>query len=76
MAARKVTGQVSPNITHKHAFPRAESMLFPAVVTGCTSGIGREFAVQLSKAGFKLLLISRNEASLKALQAELSCVWT
>ncbi|CAD6571032.1 MAG: hypothetical protein CYPHOPRED_004262, partial [Cyphobasidiales sp. Tagirdzhanova-0007] len=42
-----------------------------AVVTGCTSGIGREFAFQLSKAGFKLVLVARNEQALNALQKEL-----
>jgi len=42
-----------------------------AIVTGCTSGIGREFALQLSKAGFKVLLVSRNEKALLALQSEL-----
>lgn len=43
-----------------------------AIITGCTAGIGREFALQLSRAGFKVLLISRNGESLKALQGQLS----
>lgn len=41
------------------------------VVTGCTAGIGREFALQLSKAGFKILLVARNEKELEKLQSEL-----
>ena len=52
-------------LTYYHLLPRA-------VVTGCTSGIGREFAQQLSKAGFRVLLVSRDEKALAKLQTELS----
>lgn len=42
-----------------------------ACITGASSGIGREFAVKLSKMGFNLILISRNEFALKKLAASL-----
>lgn len=50
---------------------QAELKFLYLVVTGCTSGIGREFALQLSKAGFKVLLVSRDETALKQLQTQL-----
>ena len=34
------------------------------VVTGASDGIGREFAIQLAKAGFNVLLAARNQAKL------------
>jgi len=37
-----------------------------AVVTGASDGIGREFAIQLAKAGFNVLLAARNQAKLDA----------
>ncbi|KAG9024332.1 hypothetical protein FRB95_011641 [Tulasnella sp. JGI-2019a] len=42
-----------------------------AVITGCTDGIGREFALQLAKAGFNVVLLSRTESKLKALATEI-----
>ena len=36
------------------------------VVTGASDGIGREFAIQLAKAGFNVLLAARNRAKLDA----------
>ena len=36
-----------------------------AVVTGSTSGIGYEFALQLAKKGFNIILVSRSESKLK-----------
>lgn len=42
-----------------------------AVITGASSGIGAEFARQLSGEGYTLVLVARNEARLKALQTEL-----
>jgi 17beta-estradiol 17-dehydrogenase / very-long-chain 3-oxoacyl-CoA reductase len=36
------------------------------VVTGASDGIGREFAIQLAKAGFNVLLAARNQAKLDA----------
>ena len=45
-----------------------------AIVTGSTSGIGKEFAEYLAKKGMSLLIISRSEDKLKAQQVELSAI--
>ncbi|CAE7230333.1 unnamed protein product [Rhizoctonia solani] len=42
-----------------------------AVVTGATDGIGREFASQFAKAGFNILIASRNQEKLDAFASEL-----
>ncbi|MEZ4826165.1 MAG: SDR family oxidoreductase [Bacteroidia bacterium] len=42
-----------------------------AVVTGASSGMGREIAVLLARAGFKLILTARRQQQLEALAAEL-----
>ncbi|KAJ9122805.1 hypothetical protein QFC24_004236 [Naganishia onofrii] len=42
-----------------------------AVITGCTSGIGESFAKQLAKAGFNVLLVSRNKQALDELAQEI-----
>ncbi|KAJ7125009.1 3-ketoacyl-CoA reductase [Mycena epipterygia] len=42
-----------------------------AVVTGASDGIGKEFALQLAKAGFNVLLVARNAELLAALGAEI-----
>jgi len=42
-----------------------------AVVTGASDGIGREFAIQLAKAGFNILLAARNQAKLDAVVDEI-----
>ncbi|KAJ9101778.1 hypothetical protein QFC21_003117 [Naganishia friedmannii] len=42
-----------------------------AVITGCTSGIGESFAKQLAKAGFNVLLVSRNKRVLDELAQEI-----
>ncbi|NQU36435.1 MAG: SDR family NAD(P)-dependent oxidoreductase, partial [Actinobacteria bacterium] len=43
-----------------------------ALVTGPTSGLGRQFAIQLAAAGHDLILVSRDETRLTELSMELS----
>ena len=38
-----------------------------AIVTGCTQGIGRHYAVELAKLGMNIVLVSRNESKLEDL---------
>ncbi|KAG6879160.1 hypothetical protein C0992_004693, partial [Termitomyces sp. T32_za158] len=42
-----------------------------AVVTGASDGIGKEFAFELAKAGFNILLVARNNALLKATASDI-----
>lgn len=41
-----------------------------AVITGASDGIGRQFAIQLAKAGFNVFLIARSEDKLKNVAME------
>jgi len=41
-----------------------------AVITGASEGIGREYALQLAKAGFNLVLVSRTTANLERVATE------
>lgn len=43
-----------------------------ALITGASDGIGKEFALQLARAGYNLLLVSRTESKLTALVDEIS----
>ncbi len=43
-----------------------------AVVTGASSGIGREIAIQLAEAGLNLVLVARGQATLQQLADELT----
>lgn len=45
-----------------------------AVITGASDGIGKEFALQLAREGFNLLLVSRTQSKLDALAASISGV--
>ncbi|KAI5287092.1 hypothetical protein KEM52_001753 [Ascosphaera acerosa] len=42
-----------------------------ALVTGASDGIGREFALQVAGAGYNVLLVSRTQAKLDAVAAEI-----
>ncbi len=50
----------------------SEFSTFHQVVTGATDGIGKEYAKQLARRGFNLLLISRTEARLQETATEIS----
>jgi hypothetical protein len=52
-------------------FPSACQLNDTKVVTGASDGIGREFAIQLAKAGFNVLLAARNQAKLDAVVDEI-----
>lgn len=43
-----------------------------AFITGASSGIGREFAINLSHRGYSLILTSRNKSALDNLAASLN----
>ena len=42
-----------------------------ALITGASSGIGAEFAVQLAESGFNLVLVGRRKQKMDALAASL-----
>ena len=54
----------------KEATGRQESEM-RALITGASSGIGRDMALYLSKLGWKLIITGRNEASLRNLRQRL-----
>lgn len=41
------------------------------VVTGATDGIGKSYAKQLAQQGFNIVLVSRTQAKLEAVAAEI-----
>jgi 17beta-estradiol 17-dehydrogenase / very-long-chain 3-oxoacyl-CoA reductase len=42
-----------------------------AAITGCTDGMGKEFALELARKGFNMLLISRNPNKLSHVAQEI-----
>lgn len=42
-----------------------------AVITGASDGIGKEYAIQLAKKGYNILLVSRTQSKLDALAGEI-----
>lgn len=44
-------------------------------MTGASEGIGREYALQLAKKGFNVLVMARNKAALSALVNEIGEHW-
>ncbi|KAJ3574422.1 hypothetical protein NP233_g1780 [Leucocoprinus birnbaumii] len=46
-----------------------------AVVTGCTDGIGKEFARQLGKAGFNMILAARDVSRLNDISREIELMY-
>jgi 17beta-estradiol 17-dehydrogenase / very-long-chain 3-oxoacyl-CoA reductase len=43
-----------------------------ALVTGGSDGIGKEFAVQLARRGFNIILVARNEEKMNAVRTEIT----
>ena len=41
-----------------------------ALITGASSGIGREFAIKLSEMGYDLILVARRKTKLEKLKKE------
>lgn len=48
-----------------------QGLMLLSVVTGASEGIGREFALQLARKGFNVVVSARNSAALDALVAEI-----
>lgn len=59
---------------HTH-LPRIQflfwSFFYFIVVTGATDGIGKSYAKQLAKQGVNIILVSRTQAKLEAVAAEI-----
>ena len=56
---------------HRQQHKITSRLTLPAVVTGASEGIGKEFALQLAKKGFNIVVSARNAAALDALVAEI-----
>jgi len=46
-----------------------------ALVTGASDGIGKEFALQLARRGFNIVLVARNEEKLSAVRTEITTLY-
>jgi 17beta-estradiol 17-dehydrogenase / very-long-chain 3-oxoacyl-CoA reductase len=66
----KVLGRVSVT-TFFGLFSNADGGML-SVVTGASDGIGAEFAVQLAKAGFNIILVGRDEQKLSDIQNKIA----
>ena len=40
-----------------------------ALITGASSGLGKDFAIKLSNLGYDLILVSRNKTNLKKIRS-------
>lgn len=56
---------------HSYTTRWRKAKVVPSVVTGASDGIGKEFALQLAKAGFNIVLVARNKAKLEAVAADI-----
>lgn len=45
-----------------------------ALVTGASDGIGKQYALQLARAGFNMVLVSRTASKLKSVSSEISAI--
>ncbi|KIL65254.1 hypothetical protein M378DRAFT_10893 [Amanita muscaria Koide BX008] len=45
-----------------------------AVITGASDGIGKEFSLQLAKAGFNVFLVARNKTTLESVASEIQVI--
>ncbi|WP_239014768.1 SDR family NAD(P)-dependent oxidoreductase [Archangium violaceum] len=65
-------------INQQHSWPKGRTKMGSvsnkgkAVITGASSGIGAEYALQLAVRGYDLILVARNRARLDALAARLN----
>ncbi|KAL5531903.1 hypothetical protein ACEPAF_5466 [Sanghuangporus sanghuang] len=64
---------IVPGKSLKKYMSRSESGSW-AVITGATDGIGKEFAVQLAKKGFNILLVSRSQDKLNVAASEIEAL--
>jgi 17beta-estradiol 17-dehydrogenase / very-long-chain 3-oxoacyl-CoA reductase len=64
MGLRKAHGLASTFVSVQSELTPTDYVPASSVVTGASDGIGREFAVQLARAGFNVVLVARNQTKL------------